>query len=467
MFGQPIDLDNLAQMVTGHMLNGILQSLALAALAWIFLLAMGRKSSSTRFAVWMVVLLGTVALPWMGVFPGMRLFSGSETQQTVFQIPSASAVYLFYLWSTVAIAFLARVALGLWQIRRLRRSCTEVDLGCLEHTLRAAVVESGRKRVRLYRSQILRVPMATGFFRPMIVIPEWTLRELSSEELRVVLLHEAAHLRRWDDWTNLAQKILRAVFFFHPVVWWLEGRLALEREMACDDLVLAATSSPRAYAECLVALAEKTFGRRSLELAQAAVNGMRHTSLRIQQILDGNRTGATRVWKPAVALALASAMACFVSASQAPELIGFVSSEAQDRASNTTVPARIFHPASAPESLVKTVAFSPDRAQPASRRPRVRQISPAARPQLAPQTNASLMPAEYLAQPSLRLVTDADGSFYQAVNFSAAQALFVVLQDQRINAAGDTLVRYNVYRLTVFYPQFSPSNSQKQLSKSI
>jgi len=100
--------------------------------------------------------------------------------------------------------------------------------------------------------------MATGFFRPMIVIPAWALGELSTEELKVVLLHEAAHLERWDDWTNLTQKVLRALFFFHPVVWWLESKLALEREMACDDLVVAATSSPRAYAECLVSLAEKS-----------------------------------------------------------------------------------------------------------------------------------------------------------------------------------------------------------------
>ena len=118
-------------------------------------------------------------------------------------------------------------------------------------------------------------------------------QELSVEELKVVLLHEAAHLQRWDDWTNLTQKVFRAVFFFHPVVWWLEGKLALEREMACDDLVVATTSSPRAYAECLVALAEKSFGRRNLALAQAAVSRVRHTSLRIRQILDRKRSGST------------------------------------------------------------------------------------------------------------------------------------------------------------------------------
>jgi len=83
------------------------------------------------------------------------------------------------------------------------------------------------------------------------------LRELSPEELRVVLLHEFAHLRRWDDWTNLLQKLVRTIFFFHPAVWWIERRLSLEREMACDEAVLAETENPQAYAECLVSLQRK------------------------------------------------------------------------------------------------------------------------------------------------------------------------------------------------------------------
>ena len=90
------------------------------------------------------------------------------------------------------------------------------------------------------------------------------MQELSAVELNAILLHELAHLRRWDDWTNLIQKIVGAVLFFHPAVWWIEKKLALEREMACDDLVLAKTASPRAYAECLVSLAEKSLLRRGL-----------------------------------------------------------------------------------------------------------------------------------------------------------------------------------------------------------
>jgi len=80
------------------------------------------------------------------------------------------------------------------------------------------------------------VPTAIGFFQPAVIVPAWTLRELSAEELHSVLLHELAHLRRWDDWTNLAQELVGALFFFHPAVWRIGSRLSLEREMACDYL---------------------------------------------------------------------------------------------------------------------------------------------------------------------------------------------------------------------------------------
>ena len=65
-------------------------------------------------------------------------------------------------------------------------------------------------------SEDVTVPAAIGFFRPAIVFPAGLLSQLSPDEIKVILLHELAHLRRWDDWTNLGQKIVKAVFFFHP-----------------------------------------------------------------------------------------------------------------------------------------------------------------------------------------------------------------------------------------------------------
>ncbi len=94
--------------------------------------------------------------------------------------------------------------------------------------------------------------------------------------------------------------------------------------MACDDAVVAETANPRAYAECLTHLAEKSFVRRSLALAQAALGRIRQTSLRVAQILDADRPSApTHSWKPAALLMTGFAVACAAGISRAPRLVGF------------------------------------------------------------------------------------------------------------------------------------------------
>jgi hypothetical protein len=174
----------------------------------------------------------------------------------------------------------------------------------------------------------LSVPTALGFFRPAVVIPSWLMQELPARELNQVLLHELAHLQRWDDWTNLIQKTLRAMLFFHPAAWWIERELSLQRENACDDFVLSETEDPKSYARCLALLAEKSFVRRGMALAQAAVTRFRQTSLRVSRILQITSPGTTRLGKPAVSLVAAFSFACLVGQSYAPKLLVFQDSNA-------------------------------------------------------------------------------------------------------------------------------------------
>src|SRR4029077_20059958 len=162
-----------------------------------------------------------------------------------------------------------------------------------------------------------------------IVLPAWALRELPPQDLNVILLHEFAHLRRWDDWTNLVQKIVRALFFFHPAVWWIEKRISVEREMACDDAVLAETANPHGYATCLVSLLEKSLahrlGQRQWQgsMAQAAVHRAREASLRLAQIIDKNRPAATRVCKPALGIVGVFSVACLMTLPLSPQFVAF------------------------------------------------------------------------------------------------------------------------------------------------
>ena len=308
------------QQVVGSSFNGVLDGMLVAAAAWVFLRLAGTRNSGLRFAVWFSALLTIVAV--FGFHNSSAITPYRRLPEIL--IPSNWAMYLFTGWAVLAGVALARVGVGLWRLRRIYRQSLPIDSAWLK-----AVAQSERQpwtpargaSVRI--SDHVRVPTAIGFFRPAVLLPKWALEDLSPEALGAVLRHEVAHLRRWDDWTNLAQKVIRALLFFHPAVWWVDGRLSIEREMSCDDLVLAESNNPRGYAECLVTVAERGYLRRPVALAQAAVARVKHTAQRISKILDGRQRQVTSVWKPAVgALTIFMVLGAAV-VEHTPQLVGF------------------------------------------------------------------------------------------------------------------------------------------------
>ncbi len=319
----PWDFQSVTQAFAGRALNTVAEGVALAGFSWLMLRFVRTRSAVMRFAVWFSTLLAIVFMPLL-----LRTGSPGMWQRPQFELASSWATYLCMGWAVVATGLLIRLAGSLLHVRRLRRACREMDTNAapeLFETLRQSDI---RRKVKIFVSDEVRVPTALGFFQPSILFPSWTLAQLSPEELKVILLHELAHLRRWDDWTNLIQKVLKAVFFFHPAVWWIEGRLSLEREMACDDLVLEQTGSASSYAASLVSVAEKAFSEKTraqqaLVLAQSAIGRVRQTSLRIAQILDPGRTGAKSGWRPALTLTSGLMAAVLFGMPYAPELISF------------------------------------------------------------------------------------------------------------------------------------------------
>ncbi len=312
----------LTPLVAERVVNSIPGGLLIAALAWVVLRVVGSRKSETRFAVWLFALLAVAGLPFME--SGGKAVSLTQAVRSQVVLPGVWAAGIFVAWMLIAALAIMRIVVGLWKLRRLRGSAIPLAVSSLPPTIQDVVAQfqSGRP-VAVCSSSAVTVPTAIGFFKPVILIPDWVLRELSAEELKAVLLHEFAHLRRFDDWTNLAQKLMRTVFFFHPAVWWIEKWLSLEREMACDEAVLAETENPRAYAECLVSLAEKSFVRRGLALAQAAVGRARETSLRLARILDGDRPRSSRVLRPSLGLAGVIAAGFFIALPDLPRLITF------------------------------------------------------------------------------------------------------------------------------------------------
>ncbi len=130
------------------------------------------------------------------------------------------------------------------------------------------------------------MPTVIGVLRPMILLPATLTTGLTTDELSAILSHELAHIRRYDLWMNLLQRIIESLLFFHPVVWFLSHRLSAEREICCDDLVIRSGHQPMNYAGALLRMAELCAGVSSQNsLSLAATSGgtslLEHRVLRL------------------------------------------------------------------------------------------------------------------------------------------------------------------------------------------
>jgi beta-lactamase regulating signal transducer with metallopeptidase domain len=346
----------LAQTAVEHVLNTLPEGLLLAACAWLLLRLLPRQNSGTRFAIWLVTLAGVACLPFLGTVRSGASSVLPHTHPEITLSPFWASAFLF-LWLPISLLALARVAAGLWQVRRIRRSCREVPVADLDPILRALFADLKRP-VRLVVSDQARVPAAMGFRHPVVVLPVWSLRDFPAVQLQHILIHELAHIRRHDDWTNLVQKVTRAIFFFHPAVWWIDARLSLEREMACDEAVLAATSDPRAYAGCLIDLLERGCARRGWSMAQAAVARARDASVRIARILQESCPASTRVARKALGLAAGLSMACSAVVLCSPGLVSFA--PVHNQASEVVLAAHNFNQnARLPASAIVPATYHP------------------------------------------------------------------------------------------------------------
>ena len=459
----------LAQVATMHFLASILEGSVIAAFAALAVRISSRQSARTKFAIWFSALLLMAGLPCLNGFyigTGSKLPAGALSRPAII-LPVSVSYYLLAAWVILAALGLLRLAVSLRQMRDLRKHCSPIDVGELDPGLREALENNrGSRRVALWSSRQVRVPTAIGLFAPAILIPDWVLKELSPEELRQIVLHELAHLRRWDDWTNLAQKIVKALFFFHPAIWWIERKLALQREMACDDAVLEQTAAPWAYAACLTRLAEKTLAQRTLMLAQAALGRVCHTSMRVANILDPARPHGTKCfWKSAAPLAVALVV-CAALGWKEPQVIAFRSD--QGKASASAIPATpsALPTADVPAVKIQPAAFkfaqragreadSPARIHPAVAGSKiVRHHSPRL---LAVET--TLVMTGPFAQSSLGGASEFNADFISASSLPAP-AIFLFVTAPVDNATGLPIFQICIWHLTVIHPIHPATESE-------
>lgn len=155
----------------------------------------------------------------------------------------------------MTLVMLAQMVLGMigvWFVARNAEELTQ-DTALLEldHARDALALD---RDVKLLRSSRISVPVLWGVFKPVLLLPADVVT-WPAERLRVVLLHELAHLKRYDGLSLIATRIAVSIFWYHPLAWSLERAGRSECERACDDLVLAGGTKPSEYADHLLAIA--------------------------------------------------------------------------------------------------------------------------------------------------------------------------------------------------------------------
>jgi hypothetical protein len=125
---------------------------------------------------------------------------------------------------------------------------------------------------------------------------------LGADELDRILIHEWAHVQRRDDLVYIPQVVVRAIAGWHPALWWLDRRLHVEREIACDEMTVAIAGSPKSYAECLLKLATLRGRSHVMRAAPAALTSS-YLRARVSKIVT-SRTSIAPVWSRSLAAAI-------------------------------------------------------------------------------------------------------------------------------------------------------------------
>jgi len=207
----------------------------------------------------------------------------------------------------IAAIFVARMVFGVVAIRWITQRAREIDDDALVRDFDVAGERLGVDRmVRLLASERVTVPLVWGVTRPALLLPASAL-EWSRDRLRVVFLHELAHLRRGDAVTLLLTRAIAALFWFHPLAWSLDRAARRDCEQACDDLVLASGTRPSDYADHLLGIARALPAHDPFGAVTLAMSRRSQLEGRLLSILqpDARRGGVSRR-AAAIATALAA-----------------------------------------------------------------------------------------------------------------------------------------------------------------
>ncbi len=328
--------------VSATALNALWQDALLVTFVWLLLRAWPRVNAATRYIMWSATLAAAFVVPVattlvfftpakvstmratpsfgaetpMHPGPAVRRealathpadsFPAARTSERLrVTLPLPAAFAIFGMWLLLAGYSLVRLAIGLVRLEQLKRDALPLPVEYRDAMPQWLRANKGARDVRLCVSGETDVPVAVGLFDAMILVPQSLLERLSEPEVDQICLHELAHLRRADDWTNGLQRIISALLGWNPAAQFIGQQLDLEREVACDDWVLSFVDKVRPYALCLTKMAESASWPRHPIPAPGVFATRKHISLRIERLLGAGRNIATNLAVAPAAAAVA------------------------------------------------------------------------------------------------------------------------------------------------------------------
>lgn len=301
-------------------------SAVLIAFAWAATLLL--KRASLRHAVWLAAFGASLAVPVAAlIVPPAIVIARTVERMPVYlesAVPSKVAVaemappsftfgtkelalLLFAAWALGFVWALARLGLGAAGLTALRRQSRP-------HALASGVLSGTRRAGELRLSEGEEGPLTWGLFKPVVLLPRSAV-SWPKERLRAVLLHELAHVRRRDSFTQALALVVCALYWPNPLMWMAARALRREAEIAADDSAIVSGIKPSAYAGELLGLASEFRARRSLAVAMAGPSAL---EARVKSALAPDRTrtgvGPMDIFKVACFGAAATMLLAFARA---------------------------------------------------------------------------------------------------------------------------------------------------------
>lgn len=259
-----------------------------------FLLLLDRHGHSSSLTV--TIQEGEAAVWSDRVDHGLQLLTSPAPVADIISFLDRHSGTLVMAWLGVILLRCLQLSVGLAGLRRLRyRSVAVTDqrwLQYLEHTSAALGI---RRVVQFAETAAAKVPLAIGYFKPLILVPAGLLAALPPAELEAILAHELAHIRRRDYLVNLLQSLVETCYFFNPAAWWVSALIRAEREHCCDDKAVALSGGKRNYIQALAACQEYYLSTPAYAMAFAG--RQRSLSERVRRLIHGGRRAVGRTEK--------------------------------------------------------------------------------------------------------------------------------------------------------------------------